>query len=225
MRHPRLICENRINLLTMSEPSIVTKIRALLENGVNDERKVVYLLVECRKLADAYPRLPMEFALNLYINWAVHVDLSYTSTTLDFLKRVDEFASNFLADQNFAQQYNMFREFIFLESFRNQLANFFAAYDLPTDLCRNNDRWYEFLKHYAGVIEDGSLSCQAKDGDFKLLRGVSFTKGPARRDAHIPFSLTWKIFLKDGKTLVADLWGGGPTGTEFLCHSMRIEDT
>ena len=111
MRHPRLICENRINLLTMSEPSIVTKIRALLENGVNDERKVVYLLVECRKLADAYPRLPMEFALNLYINWAVHVDLSYTSTTLDFLKRVDEFASNFLADQNFAQQYNMFREF------------------------------------------------------------------------------------------------------------------
>jgi hypothetical protein len=209
----------------VSEPSIVTKIRNLLENGVNDECKVVYLLVECRKLDDTYPRIPMPFALSLNINWAVHIHLSYTNTTLDFLNRVDEFAANFLADQNFAQQHNMFRELSFLESFRNQLAQFLAAYDLPTALCKNNDRWHEFLKHYAGVIEDGSLSCQAKKSDFKLLRGVSFTKGPWRKDAHIPFSLTWKMFLKNDKTLIADLWAGGPTGTEFLCHSMRIENT
>jgi hypothetical protein len=26
--------------------------------------------------------------------------------------------------------------------------------------------------------------------------------------------------FKNGKTLVADLWGDGPTGTEFLFHSM-----
>jgi hypothetical protein len=155
----------------------------------------------------------------------VHIHLGYTNTTLAFLSRVDEFASNFLADQNFAQQHNMFQELSFLESFRDQLSLFLAAYDLPVTLCVNKNRWHEFLKHYAGVIEDGSLSCQAKESDFKLLRGVRFTKGPWRRDAHLPFSLTWKMFLKNDKTLVADLWGGGPTGTEFLCHSMRIEDT
>jgi len=75
-------------------------------------------------------------------------------------------------------EHRVLREFVFLESFRQQFRQFLKAYDLPTELCDEDSRWHEFLTHYAGVIEDGSLSCTAKGTSLKLVQDC-FYKGKA----------------------------------------------
>jgi hypothetical protein len=149
--------------------SIVDKLRLVLTSGINDECKVLYLLAESRKLLEKYPSDPIPFALKLYCHWALHIDLTQPRTTLPFLKRVDGFVASVLAgNQDILGEHRMFREFVFLDTFRQQFAQFLKAFDLPTTVCDEDPRWHELLKNYAGVIEDGSLSCKAETNDLKL---------------------------------------------------------
>jgi len=103
----------------------------------------------------------------------------------------------------------MVRDFIFLEAFQTQLGDFLVANDLPTDLTTDVDQWTGFVRHYAGVIEDGSLICRAKEHGLKHVQQVMFTKG---RDAvggfaQIPFDMMWCISLSDGRSLDIQLNG------------------
>jgi hypothetical protein len=52
----------------------------------------------------------------------------------------------------------MFRDFIILDTFRSQLRECFDETGIRTDLTDDNVRWNDFVRHYAGVIEDGSLA-------------------------------------------------------------------
>jgi hypothetical protein len=71
------------------------------------------------------------------------------------------------------------------------------VYALPTSLCDENERWFAFLAAYAGVIEDGSLTCQGESAELNLVKGVTFTKGPqVHEDSHVPIGINWTILLK-----------------------------
>ena len=207
------------------EEQIIEKLRAALSSEVDSECKVVYILCESRKLLEKYPPDPTPFALKLYFHWALHVDLTHPSTTFPFLAQVDKFAAGVLAGKtNVAEQNQMFREFVFLETFRQQLTQFLKSYDLPTAVCDEAPRWHEFLKQYAGVIEDGSLSCQDKTGGLRLVSEVIFTKGRSiASGTSIPFDLSWKIVLLDKRTMTvqvnaAELRGGN----EMISHSICL---
>src|SRR5437016_11937076 len=76
---------------------IIAKIRKHLDNRVDTEYGVVYLLAEVRKVIEDEKPRPWPLALWLHCNWALHVDLSQTNTTLDFLRRIDEFIMNRVA--------------------------------------------------------------------------------------------------------------------------------
>jgi hypothetical protein len=80
--------------------SIIEKLRSALDSaldsGLDDEFRVFYVLGESRKLLEKYPPDPVPFALLLYCNWALHVDLDRPKTTLPFLVRVDEFVASLL---------------------------------------------------------------------------------------------------------------------------------
>ncbi len=69
--------------------AIVEKLRAILDDAVDSECKVVYVLAETRKLLETYPPNPFPFALKLYCHWALHVDLESRGTTLPFLQKVE----------------------------------------------------------------------------------------------------------------------------------------
>jgi hypothetical protein len=76
------------------------------------------------------------FALKLYRHWALHVDLSSPGTTVPFLKQVDSFVDGILSDQrDLAAEHRMFREFVYLDTFRDQLRDFLAKNDLPISIC------------------------------------------------------------------------------------------
>jgi len=187
--------------------SIIKKIRTILDSGVDSECKVSYVLAESRKLLETYPPDPAPFALRLYCNWALHIDLDHTKTTLPFLQRLDEFVASVLGEKNedIVLEHRMLREFIFLDTFRVQFSELLNSYALPTKLCDDDNLWHEFLTHYAGIIEDGSLSCRSNSPTLKWVKEVVFTKGRTRTDGFIPFDLTWEIQLLDGRTLAVSV--------------------
>jgi len=204
----------------MTEKSIVAKLRDALSDPVDSECKVVYILAETRKLLETYPPDPIPFALKLYCHWALHVDLENPGTTLQFLEKVETFVVSMLAgSKDIAAEHRMYREFVFLDTFRLQFRQFLQTYDLPTAVCDEDSRWHEFLEHYAGVIADGSLSCKTKANSLKVVSEVVFTKGRIRaasEKTYIPFGLVWTIILLDGKKLAVEVRASAPVGNEIL---------
>src|SRR5580704_16073208 len=108
---------------------------------------------------------PQPFALWMYCHWALHVDLTHSKTTISFLNRVDAFVtrnvSNFTGKGPWSSVDDelLLKEFIYMESFREQLGAFLKSYDLPTALCDNDEQWFAFLL-VRSVIEDGTLSLE-----------------------------------------------------------------
>ncbi len=210
----------------MTQNAIVDKLRVALSGAVDSECKIVYLLAESRKLLETYPPDPVPFALKLYCHWALHVDLENPRITLPFLERADKYAASVLAgNQDIVEEHRMLREFVFLDTFRQQFKQFLQAYNLPTGICDENPHWHEFLRHYAGVIEDGSLSCQAKAHPLKLINEVVFTKGrtaPTSQSFYILFGLAWTIVLLDGRKLTVEVKASAPNGDEMILHATTL---
>ncbi len=209
----------------MTQDQIIDKLRTTLSNAVDDEYKVVYLLCETRKLIEKYPPDPPPFALKLYCHWALHVDLTHPGTTFQFLQHVDRFAAGVLAGKtDIVQEHRMFREFLFLDTFRKQFSQLLASYGLPTAVCDEDERWFVFLTHYAGVIEDGSLSCEDNTGRLTLVRKVVLTRSKAVIPAaFFPFNLCWSIVLLDGRTMTVDVNAAAAPGAgEMISSGIRL---
>ncbi len=201
--------------------SIVEKLRATLTDGINSESKVVYLLAESRKLLDEWEQT-VPFAVRLYINWALHVDLDHDNTTAQFLKRVDSYVASFLAgNSDIVLEHSMHREFILFDTFRNEFRAFLIHYGLPTDVCDKD--WREFVKHYIGVIEDGSLAC--KGTGLRLIDKVVFRKGErVEPGAIMPFNLLWDIFKGKNKIMTLEVNAVNLANGELMhSFSVRLE--
>lgn len=189
------------------QDAIVKKIMEHLRTPVNTESKAVYLLCELRKLMDKSVPDPPLSALTLYCNWALHVDLDRRGTTVHFLERVDEVVYNYLCvpetPESLAQQHSLLREFVYLETLRNELRTFLGSHHIPTELCDHDDQWFGFLAAYGGVIDDGSLSCEGKpSARLRLVEKVTFTKvAPVMAGGHVPFDIKWDVLLKDKRRL------------------------
>jgi hypothetical protein len=208
----------------MTQNEIQAKLRAALDEGVTKEKDVVYILCQARKLVDA-PQDGRHFALRLYCHWALHVDLMDRTHTLPFLSRVDSFLEHERNrdDMNVTEQHLMFREFVFLDTFRSELREFLVRYDLPTQICDEDLCWHNFLTVYAGVIENGSLYCGTEG--LKLVKGVKFSKGGRTApDGYFPFHLKWTILLQeDGKEIELEVNAAPmPHGGDMIIHSMKL---
>ncbi|MGA8873444.1 MAG: hypothetical protein WB460_20030 [Candidatus Acidiferrales bacterium] len=182
--------------------SIVEKLRTVLSENIDNEGKVVYLLAECRKL---FPEVnPVPFALNMYCNWALHVDLDRSKTTKEFLEQVDGFIDSVLrGSRDIRAENTALNHFVQLDTLREQLRDFLLFFGLPSALCDDDACWHEFVEHYSGVIEDGSVSCAS--GDLRFVEKVIFSRGQRQRaGSYIPFDLVWEIVLKGGRKIVVE---------------------
>ncbi len=117
----------------------------------------------------------------------------------------------------------MFREFGFLDSFRQLFKQFLESHQLPTRVCDEDRDWQSFLSIYAGVIENGSLSCNAQPGDLKRVSGITFTKGRSAAGCLLPFDMVWDIRLLDGRAITVNVRAPvGPMGDEMLFHGLHL---
>ena len=192
----------------MTANAIVMKLNGLMAEPVDSECKAVYLLCEVRKLLEHVPPPQRPFALNMYCHWALHVELHGKDTITPFLQQVDDYVHGVLVGpEDFGASNRMVREFLILDTLRSQLRDFFQSSHIRTDLIDDDARWHEFVRHYAGVIEDGSLSIRAGHHGMKHIQQVTFAKG---RDAIgefalLPFDMMWRIALLDGRSIDVDV--------------------
>jgi hypothetical protein len=115
---------------------------------------------------------------------ALHVDLHGSDTILPFLQRVDAFVARRLAEpEDFHEDNQMARDFVMLDTFKVQLQDFLTRCGLSTDLTDDGECWMELVRHYAGVIEDGSLSFKADSQGRKYVKRITFTK--RKRTDHV----------------------------------------
>ncbi len=209
---------------------IVGKLINHLSSPVSTEPNVVYLLCQVRKLLEKDDPGQTYGALWMCCHWALHVNLTKPSTTLDFLKRVDRWVSHTVAyctptsTWTVLEEFKLFEEFIYLATFRQQLAAFFKTKSLPTDLCDVDERWYEFLGAYSGVIQDGSITVKTnKLSELTTIKQVTFTKGPNLPAAHhVDFVIRWKIELQDGRTLKTDVETVPGGSGKMTAHNLEI---
>lgn len=119
--------------------------------------QVVYILVEIRKLLehdiqkDTYP------VLNFYGNWVVHTKLSASPVADRIVRLLDEVMYRKATDTIDLAVEDEAVAFFDEEKLRTEMSGCLLATGLPTDLCANDKRWYDFRKSLAGVIEDAAL--------------------------------------------------------------------
>jgi hypothetical protein len=189
------------------EDNIVRKIRSHLASPIDTEAAVVYLLSETRKLIDRDRSKQGLFALLMFCHWALHVTLTKPGTTKAFLERVDKFIlrniSGYQDDGTFTlvDEQALFREFVYLDTFRQELKRFLGSYGLPTGICDDNKQWSTFLSAYASVIEEGELTITGNSNSLVAVQKVVFRKGGDTRlaDSHVSFVIRWNIHLRDGR--------------------------
>jgi hypothetical protein len=208
---------------------LVDKLRVAVSEDISKECQVVYILAESRKLLEKYPPDPIPFALKMYCHWALHVDLTSPGTTEVFLQRVDRFVDRFVeriraGNLDVIEDERMFHEFAFWDTFRRQFLEFLSAYGLPTALCDDDRRWHDFLRHYARVVEDGSLRCRSKTQRLKYVDEVIIKKGRARpANNSAPFDLAWHIVLSNGRSLTVNVdTADFSNGSRMLVHGITM---
>lgn len=149
---------------------------------------------------------------------------------MDFLKRVDRWITNTVAyltpdgHWGFIEEHRLFRDFIFLDTFRWQLRGFLAGYGLPLSLCDLDTHWYAFIEAYGGVIEDGTLSTKSdKKDELGAVKNVVFKKGEdLTADHHVSFVIQWNIELKDGRTLSTNVETVPTGGGNMTAHRLEL---
>jgi len=207
---------------------ILEKLEAALSAPIRNEAHVVYILGLARKLLEKHPPTPPPIALKLYCHWALHVDLTHPGTTLPLLQRVDAFVASILAGSvDIVEENRIFREFVFLDTFRAQLRHLLSAYQLPFGICERDSRWHKFLRIYAGIIEDGSISCNAKNSALKHISGVTFTKKKSTmKDGIMPFQMSWSIALLNGRKMTVEVnaagFPAGGKGAKMIVHGIQL---
>ena len=205
---------------------IVTKLNIHLSKPIESECSAVYLLAEIRKLIELEkPNLQL-FALKMYCNWALHVNLDKSRTTLPFLSRIDNYVINRVAGYrgnnalSFTDEHELFLEFLYLDTFRKELQSFLEYYNINHEICIDDKLWFAFLEAYGGVIEDGTLTVNSVD-DLIAVEKVIFMKGaPLPSEYHVPFTIQWEILLKDKRTLRAIV--KAITGTKMFINHISL---
>jgi hypothetical protein len=210
----------------MTANAIVMKLNTILADPVDSECKVVYVLCETRKLLEHVPAYARPFALNMYCHWALHVNLHGKDTVWPFLQQIDAFVdTQLVGPEDIGASHSLFRDCAQLDTFRSQLRDFFRSSGIRTELTDDEARWNEFVKHYAGVIEDGSLSIRAPNHGLKHVKDVTFVKGrnATGQFAEIPFDMLWSVSLLDGRKCDIEVNSGpAPDGRQMIGWSVHL---
>jgi hypothetical protein len=151
----------------MARDSIIMKLARELEEPVDSERHVVYVLVELRKLIEIDQDGANYKALKFCCDWVAHPVLNGTEAQ-NIVRQFDKYQAlmdtvNNAAsgqvpgiDLSFLQS---FGEILRLSKFRTELGGYLRLHGLDSRFADDNREWTQFLTHYTSIIEDCPLKC------------------------------------------------------------------
>jgi hypothetical protein len=162
----------------MGRDAIETKLdRQLSSKAALTETRVVYILVETRKLLERQGELNKYPALRFYCDWALHTSMNRAGAER-ILRLFDEAHPLLCSHQTLPQHLQReITETTNLRLFERDFEQFLTDYNLPKDILYN--RWTKFLHSYAAVIEDCPLT--VKGNNLRNIKSVTLTKEEAKQ--------------------------------------------
>lgn len=174
---------------------LIRKIQNLLDKRITSEMKVVYLLVELRKLMDKEGyKDPL---LRTFSNWVVHTSLEKRAegSTL-ILTEFDHFVTELRNKRKkLTPAYH-----ITLGTFRESLKRCFEHFGLKAKLLNNRDEWKTFGTHYCRIVSECPIIFTASDTKLKYIKRVELqgvSSGVVLKGWPM---IHWRLTFKDGKT-------------------------
>ncbi len=188
------------------QQDIHENLRRLLAGGpIHDDAKVIYLLVDARKLIEHEKTLKRTLrTLEFYCNWGLHVQLNRPSAQafLDFVKPILTLNAAFSQEQHDA-----FHTLLTLDAFRLELRSVLPGFGTNLAICDDPECWRGFLRAYSAVVQDTELAFTgnfASSGPLELtVKKVTIRPvlGDQMADPAVKvYPMTWLIEYADGRT-------------------------
>jgi hypothetical protein len=165
-RHRLFLNIGRHEAFFMGEHAITGKLASELSNVFDSEARVVYLLVQIRKLLEIYSQEQKYSILHLFANWAVHNELTN--------KTARQWADRFQALHrlNYEEALKL-KPYISFTVLRGELDAFLLEHGLPCDkITANANSWRSFAGHLAQILLDVPLLIQSGAGHEVRLSGA-----------------------------------------------------
>jgi hypothetical protein len=137
---------------------IVEKLNCELDEPIHNERQVVYILVEARKLLEKEGVLETFADFKLCSDWAVHPKLRGPAAQqiLAYFNAYEiEHAKSGVTLHEF--QPKPLQDFLSLTSFRNEIMTSLEPYSVNVSRIATNEFWQPFVQCYMSVIRDCPL--------------------------------------------------------------------
>jgi len=171
----------------------------LSSRGPLTESRIVYILVETRKLLELQDELGKYPTLRFFCDWALHTTLSRAGAQR-ILQLFDQACTLSCANGILPPDLERaIADIVNLRQFKDEFARVLAAYNLPSTIVTK--RWPAFLHSYTAVIEDCPLTVgSAKLQNIKRVTLYKINARPGRRKQHRAWPrclLRWICFAKD----------------------------
>jgi hypothetical protein len=172
---------------------LIQKIGNVLAKRITNEKQVVYLLVEIRKLMerDGYK----DEILKTFSNWVVHTSLDRKADGSTFILR--EF--DHLIGEIFERKTELKQvEHISLSALRNALSRLCSHFGFVAMCLSSLIEWKKFARLYCMIVSECPIVFKASRVDLKYIRQVELirlSRGIVVREWPV---VDWRITLRDG---------------------------
>lgn len=186
---------------------IVEKLKPILTQSVETEERVVYIMVEVRKLME-HANLPDNqlVTLRFFCNWVAHTKLTRGEGAEIVKLMNDLFAARLNDGQRMTEeQHQRLYSLFSFDTFREQLLAFLRAQGLNWAVIELLPEWIKFVKHYAGVVADCPITYGKKDLQLKWMDRAIVSTYEVDQDlieqtltghpfVECPFGMRWTFF-------------------------------
>ena len=187
-------------------PDLLDKLNSTLLKPIRTQCRVVYLMVEVRKLMDRRDASGEYPVLKLFCDWAVHINIGWNRAAEPLMREFDVAVESVKAGNGMPFA---FLEFLSLSHFREEFSRFLRANRLPCRVVEDGGEWDRFLDLYSAVVSDCPITYSKRQIPFKLISTLTLTKDMPREESYAfvrsllggePHALwmNWRIELTDG---------------------------
>jgi hypothetical protein len=146
---------------------IVEKLNREFSQDIVDERQVVYILVETRKLLEQQDSLKNFRAFKLCSDWAVHPKLNQASAQF-VLGYFDAYEAEYRKSGVTVAESKLqpLLDFMSHTKFREEFIGAIEPHGVRVDRLASDEFWREFIQRYSAVVQDCPLEAQARTTQF-----------------------------------------------------------
>jgi hypothetical protein len=200
-------------IITYVRNDIVEKLKPVVVQPIETEERVVYLMVEIRKLIE-HSRLPDNqfLTLRFFCNWAVHTKLTRGegAEIVGLMNKCFEGRLNgqYMPEEEHERLHGIFS----FEAFRNELLEFLRGQGLTLSAMELPPQLINFIKLYSSVVADCPIIYTKKDLRLRWMDRAVISTYQVDHDlipqirqespfAECPFGLRWTI-LRDEREVM-----------------------